>query len=74
MGAGFYAMVAASILIARIAETEKRRGWLWAGINFCISAILGKYFGLDVLIAAGGFLVTFFIMFFANVLFPKKLE
>ena len=74
MGAGFYAMVAASILIARVAETEKRRGWLWAGINFCISMMLGKYFGLDALMAAGGFLLTFFIMFCVNVLFPKKLE
>jgi hypothetical protein len=74
MGAGFYAMVVASILIARVAEAEKRRGWLWAGINCCISVILGKYFGLDVLMAVGGFLLTFFIMFFANILFPKKLE
>lgn len=74
MGAGLYAMVAASILIFKIAEADKKRGWLWAGINLCVSMLLGKYFGLDTLLAVGAFLMTLMIMFLSNIIFPKKLE
>lgn len=74
MGAGLYAMVVASILIFKIAEADKKRGWLWASINLCVSMVMGKFFGLDTYIAAGAFLVTFVAMFISNILFPKKLQ
>lgn len=72
MNAGFYAMVFASILMFKVAEADKKRGWLWAGINLCVSMILGKYFGLDVVLAAGAFLITFVAMFLSNILSPRK--
>ncbi len=72
MNAGFYAMVCASILIFKVAEADKKRGWLWAGINLCISAILGQHFGLDVYMAAGAFLISFFVMFLSNIIFSGK--
>jgi hypothetical protein len=74
MGAGFYAMVVATILIAKVAEADKRRGWLWAGVNLCISMLSGRYLGLDVFMVADAFLITFSIMFLSNILFPKKLQ
>ena len=74
MGAGFYAMVAASILIFKVAEADKRRAWLWAGVNLCVSMVMGRQFGLDVMMVAGAFLITFFSMFLTNIFFPKKPE
>ncbi|GGY81660.1 hypothetical protein GCM10011613_27920 [Cellvibrio zantedeschiae] len=74
MGAGIYAMVFASILMFKVAEADKKRGWLWAGINLCVSMIMGKFFGLDTYIAAGAFVITFLAMFISNIVFPKKLQ
>lgn len=74
MGAGFYAMVAASILIFNIAEADKKRGWLWAGVNVCIAMLCGRYLGLSILVVVGTFLITFIVMLLSNIIFPKKLE
>ena len=74
MGAGFYAMIAASILLYKIAEIDKKAGWIWFGINLCVAMALGRFFGLTVTIAIVGFLLTFCGMFLLNVIKPRKPE
>jgi len=72
MGAGFYLMIAASIIMYRVAIADKKTGWIWSGINLCITMLIGKLFGLTVLIVMAGFIVTFLVMFIFNIISPKK--
>jgi len=72
MGAGFYLMIAASILMYRVAEADKKTGWIWSGVNLCITMAVGKLYGLTVIIVTLGFVLTFLAMFVFNILFPKK--
>ena len=74
MGAGFYLMIAASIIMYRIAIADKKTGWIWSGINLCITMLIGKLFGLTVLIVMAGFIVTFLVMFIFNIISPKKTD
>jgi len=68
MGVGFYLMIAAAIVMYKIAEADKRRGWLWAGISLSVIMLLGRYIGLSVSAVFIGFFVTLFGMFVANML------
>ena len=72
MGPGFYLMVVMSILMYRVAEADKRRGWIWSGVNLCVTMGLGKFYGLGVMMVIGGFILTFVIMFVVNLLGPKN--
>ena len=66
MGAGFYLMFATSILAYRIAEADKKQGWVWFGVNLCVTMLLGKFFGLTASIAIAGLVLTFLLMFALN--------
>ncbi len=74
MGAGFYLMIAASIVVFRIAVADKKRGWLWSGINLCVSMIIGKFYGLSIPMVGVAFIATFFFMFLSNIIFPKRMD
>ncbi|ACV26454.1 hypothetical protein [Kangiella koreensis] len=67
MGAGFYMMIALSIVIYTIALADKKQGWIWFGVNLCVSMVLGKFYGLTVALAFIGFVITFLIMFVVNI-------
>jgi hypothetical protein len=71
MGIGFYLMIAMSIIAYQIAEADKKRGWLWSGINLCVTMLLGRFFGLSLLIAILGLVVTFLIMLTSNIFAQK---
>jgi len=73
MGAGFYLMIVASILMYRVAVADKKTGWIWSGINLCITMAIGKLYGVTVLIVLAGFVLTFLAMFIFNIVRPKKL-
>ncbi len=68
MGPGIYLMFATAILIHRIAEADGKTGWVWFGVNLCVSMLLGKFFGLTVVIGLIGFALTFGLMFVHNLL------
>jgi len=68
MGPGFYLMFATAILIHRIAEADGKSGWIWFGVNLCVSMLLGKFFGLTVMIGLLGLMLTFGLMFLHNLL------
>jgi len=42
--------------------------------QFCISMLLGKYYGLGVLMALGAGALTFFVMFLFNLLNTKDFD
>ncbi|GMV28827.1 MAG: hypothetical protein AMXMBFR59_09520 [Rhodanobacteraceae bacterium] len=72
MGAGFYMMFATSILIYRIADADDKQGFIWFGVNLCVTMAMGALFGLTVLMAVLGFVVTFLIMFLINLMKPDS--
>jgi hypothetical protein len=69
MGIGFYLMVAAAVVMYKIAEADKRRGWLWSGIVVCIIMLLGKFTDVGLAGVLIGFCLGFLAMFIANVSF-----
>lgn len=71
MGAGFYMMIAMSIILYRVAIADKKSGLIWFGVNLCVSMILGKLFGLTVLMAMGAAVLTFIAMFVFNLIENK---
>ena len=66
MGAGFYLMIATAVVMYKIAEADRRRGWLWFGITLCVVMVLGKTASLGVSSIFVGFLLTFSGMYAAN--------
>lgn len=66
MGVGFYLMIATAIIMYKIAESDKRRGWLWFGITLCVTMVLGKVTGLGIPSVFMGFFITFVAMFISN--------
>jgi hypothetical protein len=69
MGIGFYLMVAAAVVMYKIAEADKRRGWLWSGIVVCIIMLLGEFTDVGLVGILIGFCLAFLAMFIANVYF-----
>jgi len=67
-------MIAVSIVIYRFAIADNKKGWIWFGVNLCVSMILGKLYGLTVLLAMVSGVVTFLIMFLFNIISPRKLN
>ncbi|MBB3167078.1 hypothetical protein FHS30_000254 [Simiduia aestuariiviva] len=67
-------MFAVSILIYRLAIADKKKGWIWFGVNLCVSMVLGKFYGLSVLVAMGAGFATFIIMFLVNIVSPRKIN
>ena len=74
MGAGFYLMVAFSIVVFNLALMDKKKGWIWAGVNVCVTMVLGKTFGVTVLVAIAGFVITMLGMSLINLIKPRKLN
>lgn len=72
MGAGFYMMIVMSIIMYRVALADKKTGWIWSGIYLCVAMLLGKLFGLTVMMTLWGFALTFLLMFGFNLLQPSK--
>lgn len=72
MGAGFYLIFATSILMHHIAEADRKPGWIWFGVNLCVSFLMGKLFALSVTMALVSFFITFALMFIINVLTPDE--
>lgn len=72
MGPGFYLMIAMSIIIARVANAERRRDWLWFGINLSVSMMLGRSYGLTSRIAVFALVATLFIMCVVNIVAPVR--
>ena len=52
----------------RIAEAEKRRGWLWGAIGLIWSLLLGNFINSLLLFFVSSFLLSYLTMFLANVL------
>ncbi len=72
MGAGFYLMIAAAIVMYKVAETDHRRGWLWFGITFCTIMLVSRLTGLGLSVIFVGSALVFLAMFFANVYAKSK--
>ncbi|MCG8506978.1 MAG: hypothetical protein MI755_20405 [Sphingomonadales bacterium] len=59
-----------STFMYRVAELEKRRGWLWAGICAVVIVTIGQWLSSTYLSSFGGATVTFMMMTIANVIKP----
>lgn len=66
MGYGFYLMIAAAIVMYKIAEADHRRGWLWFGITLCATMVLSKAAKLGISAVFIGFIIVFLGMYIAN--------
>lgn len=56
----------------RIAEADHKPGWVWFGVNLCVSMLMGKLFELSVAMVLVSFFITFALMFVVNVLTPDE--
>jgi MFS-type transporter involved in bile tolerance (Atg22 family) len=54
----------------RIAEREKRRGWLWASITGIVIVLLGQLLQSAYAPSIAGFIVCFILMTLANIYKP----
>jgi hypothetical protein len=69
MGAGFYMMIAVSVVMYKIAMADGKKAWMWFSVNLLVAMVFGKLYGLGVLVAVSGGVMTLFLMFLFNVLF-----
>lgn len=66
-----FLIICISTLMYRIAEKEKRRGWLWAAMTTLLIIMLLFKLGMSGGLAAiAGFLLMFVLMTLANVYKP----
>ena len=72
MGPGFFMMFAVSIVMYKVAVADKKTGWVWFGVNLCVSMLLGKFYGLSFSMALAAGFITFVLMFIVNIVSPKK--
>lgn len=56
----------------RIAQADQKVGWVWFAVNVGVSMLMGKLFGLSVMIALASFFITFALMFLVNVFRPDE--
>ena len=70
MGAGFYMMIAVSIVIYKIALADGKSGWIWIGVNLTVTMVLGKLYGLGVMHAFIGGAILMALMFVVNFIRP----
>ena len=69
---GWLMLVCAVIAMSRIAETEKRNGFLWGGITFAICLLSAMFIPWPLLNICIGFILSFIIMFLFKI-FEKKI-
>lgn len=62
-------MIAVSVVMYKIAMADGKKGWMWFSVNLLVAMVLGKLYGLGVLVAVSGGVITLFLMFLFNVLF-----
>jgi len=61
-------MVAVSVVMYKIAMADGKKGWMWFSLNLAVAMVLGKLYGLSMLVAVSGGVMTLFLMFLFNVL------
>ncbi len=66
MGAGFFMMVFAAVVMFKIADADKRRGWMWSGLTAVCIMVLSKATGLGIPAVFIGFFLTFLALVFTS--------
>ncbi|AFV00113.1 hypothetical protein M5M_14890 [Simiduia agarivorans SA1 = DSM 21679] len=74
MAAGFYMMFAVSIILYRVAIADRKKGWIWFGVNLCVSMLMAKLFGSSIPIAILAGVVTYIGMFIVNIVSPMRFK
>ena len=69
---GWIMLGCAVVAMSRIAETEKRNGFLWGGITFVVCLLSAMLIPWPLLNVAIGFVLSFVIMFLFKI-FEKKI-
>ncbi len=64
-------MVCGCTFMYRVAELEKRRGWMWAGVTLIMLLLASKLIESRFIVFVVGVVVSFLTMFLANI-FCKK--
>jgi hypothetical protein len=66
-----FLIICCCTFISRVAEAEKRRGWLWGSISLVLTLLLGKVIESSILVFVSSIIVSYITMFVANLLRTK---
>lgn len=61
-----------SVCIYRVAELDRRRGWLWAAINVIVTVLISQLIVSAYFSSVAGLLLSFALMTAANIYKPVK--
>ncbi len=67
---GIFLIICAAVFMYRVAQYEKRRGWLWGSLTAIIIVLLSQVILSTYLPAVAGVILAYMLMMVANIYKP----